>query len=167
MSTIGRADALAIIEEGQRAIDQLLARVPADAFDRAATIGDGDWSAKDLVGHLATWERVALERLGAARAGRPIPPFPSGGVDAFNAREVAATRRRSLERVRGDAARTHRRLLRAIRETSDELWSTAIDAPGRRARLGTLVGRALAGPGGQFRHVAAHHADLEAFVRKL
>src|SRR5205823_11946159 len=90
--TIGRDDALAIVAQGQRAIDELLARVPADAFERAGTIGDGDWSAKDLVGHLAAWERVALERLEAARTGRPIPPFPAGGVDRFNAREAAATR---------------------------------------------------------------------------
>jgi Mycothiol maleylpyruvate isomerase N-terminal domain len=168
MPTIGRDEAVSILEEGRRAIDDLLARVPADAFERAATIGDGDWSAKDLVGHLATWERVALGRLEAGRAGRAIPPFPAGGVDAFNAREVAANRARSTDELRRDAASTHDELLRSIRQTSDQLWLTTIDAPGQRARLATLVGRALAGPGGrQFRHADAHVADLETFVRTL
>jgi hypothetical protein len=31
-------------------------------------------------------------------------------------------------------------------------------------RLATLVGRALAGPGGLFRHAAAHLPDLERYV---
>ncbi|HYT29616.1 MAG TPA: DinB family protein, partial [Actinomycetota bacterium] len=71
-----------------------------------ATIGGGDWSAKDLLGHITAWEEVALERLRSARSGRPLPAFPTGGVDRFNADRVAADRQRSLGEVRSRAERT-------------------------------------------------------------
>ena len=167
MPTFPREDALAVVEDGQRRLDDLFARLADNQMTAPAAIGGGDWSAKDLLGHIAAWEEVAFDRLRAARASRPLPPFPPGGVDRFNAERVAAGRRRSLAATRASADRMHDALVRAIRNTSADLWTTTVEAPGGPARVGTLVGRALAGPGGQFRHAFAHLPDLEGYVRSL
>jgi DinB superfamily len=165
--TFSREEALALIGDGHRRLSELFALL-SDADMRAPqTIGKGDWSAKDLLGHIAAWEEVALERLRAVREGEPVPPFPAGGVSRFNAEHVAAARRRSLRATRGRAERTHRALVHAIRDVDDDRWTMTVDAPGQRARVATLVGRALAGPGGQFRHAFAHLPDLERYVSAL
>jgi hypothetical protein len=45
-----------------------------DDFVRSATITGGYWSAKDLVGHLTSWEEHALGALAAWRRGeRRLP----------------------------------------------------------------------------------------------
>ncbi|MCA1840855.1 MAG: hypothetical protein LC723_11100, partial [Actinobacteria bacterium] len=35
--------------------------LPEDLANRPSTIGGGDWSANDLLGHLQTWEEVAID----------------------------------------------------------------------------------------------------------
>jgi hypothetical protein len=71
-------------------------------------------------------------------------------------------------RVRTEADRTHRRLLKEIGRLSDEAWRSLIPFPGaRRVRLGTRLGRIAGGPAGPFAHVEAHIPDLSAFVANL
>ena len=48
----------------------------------------GEWSVRDLLGHIATWEEEALAALPVILEGRPLPRYASsGGIDAFNARD--------------------------------------------------------------------------------
>ena len=56
MADLSRDEAVAELEDGQRRIDQLLQGLSEEDLIRPATIGGGDWSAKDLIGHVATWE---------------------------------------------------------------------------------------------------------------
>jgi hypothetical protein len=53
--SVSREDAIRIVSEGHRSVQELLSRLDDDAFVRRGTIGEGDWSAKDLAGHLADW----------------------------------------------------------------------------------------------------------------
>ena len=55
MTAITQAAALATLDEGQQTLLTLLGQLDDEALTRAGTIG-GDWSAKDLLGHLAFWE---------------------------------------------------------------------------------------------------------------
>ena len=47
----------------------------------------GDWSVKDILAHVTTWEEEALKHLPVIMAGRHPPRYVSyGGIDGFNAR---------------------------------------------------------------------------------
>ena len=48
----------------------------------------GDWSVKDILAHVTTWEAEALKHLPLILAGgRPPRYVRYGGIDAFNAKE--------------------------------------------------------------------------------
>jgi hypothetical protein len=164
-----RADALATLEEGQARLDDLLGRLSEEELTRPATIGGGDWSAKDLIGHIAFWEEVALRVLDSWRREMPLnlaEAFAPGGTDGMNAWNQERKARWSLQRVQRDATKTHRRLLREMGRLSDEEWRSLVPSvTGRRSRLGTRLGGVLGAPKRPFGHAFAHIPDLEAYVR--
>ncbi|HEX8132353.1 MAG TPA: maleylpyruvate isomerase N-terminal domain-containing protein, partial [Actinomycetes bacterium] len=56
-----------------------------------------DWSVKDILAHVTTWEEEALQHLPLIIAGGTPPRYAAqGGLDAFNARATEAGRGRSL-----------------------------------------------------------------------
>ena len=82
----------------------------------------GDWSVKDLLAHVTTWEEEALKYLPLILAdGRP-PRYSTqyGGLDAFNALVSAQKRGLSLAEVRAQQAATHQRLLDYLRTVPAE-----------------------------------------------
>jgi hypothetical protein len=164
-----RDEALATLHEGQRRLDELLAGLSDDDLTRRATIGGGDWSAKDLIGHLATWEELAVEAIQAWRSERePWADAVPGGVDEINARTVADKAGLSLNEVRAGAANSHAHLVRTIREMSDQEWAARPSFPTKQEEaLGNRVGGITGGPDGPFRHAFAHIPDLEAYVATL
>ena len=52
MPEVSRQQAIETLEEGRRRLDGLLSGVPHDDLVRPATIGGGEWSAKDLIGQI-------------------------------------------------------------------------------------------------------------------
>jgi uncharacterized protein (TIGR03083 family) len=166
-----RADALATIEDGQARLDELLGGLSEEELTRPATIGGGDWSAKDLVGHIAFWEEVALAVLDACRRGVGLDlaeAFAPGGTDGMNAWNQERKGRWSLQHVQRDAQKTHRRLVKEFRALSDDEWRSLVpSATARRARLGTRLGGVLGAPKRPFAHAFAHIPDLEAYVTSL
>jgi Mycothiol maleylpyruvate isomerase N-terminal domain len=75
-----------------------------------------DWSVKDVLAHVTTWEQEALRHLPLIIAGGTPPRYAAqGGIDAFNARAAEAGRRRSLAEVLRRRDETHARLLEFIR----------------------------------------------------
>ena len=97
----------------------------------------GEWSVRDLLAHVATWEEEALKALPIIVQGGKLPRFASvGGIDAFNAREQEAKRSLSLERLRVEMTATHQRLLALL----DRVPESAYQKEGRflkRLRLDT------------------------------
>jgi hypothetical protein len=174
-----RQEALATLRNGQARIDGLLTGLSEEQLTKPATMGDGDWSAKDLIGHLASWEELALQALQEFRAGKvpwvesPEGPFSGTGttqVDAFNARVVAKKQQQSLEAVRREAKDVHHRLLECIERMSDDEWTSKAfyqTPTGRRRKVCTLLGSILAAPPQPFGHAFAHVPDLEAFAASL
>jgi hypothetical protein len=78
VAQLGREEALATLAEGQSRVDALLSELTEDQFTRRGTIGGGEWSAKDFLGHMAFWEEIALETLASWRRGeRPGSKRPS------------------------------------------------------------------------------------------
>jgi hypothetical protein len=76
----------------------------------------GDWSVRDILAHVTTWEEEALTHLPLILEGSTPPRYSVryGGIDAFNARMTAQKERLSLSVVRRQLDRTHRRLIDLI-----------------------------------------------------
>jgi DinB family protein len=168
-----REDALATLEEGWGRVSELAGRVPDDEAVRRGTIGGGEWSAKDLLGHLATWEAFALDALSEWRQERrpyidEILVRGDRAIDELNEATVKDKLDLGLVEIRRGAEGTHSALVQAIRETSDEQWSAkAFYRTERRNRLNLLLGSILGAPQRPFGHAFAHLPDLEAFVSSL
>jgi hypothetical protein len=96
-----------------------------------------DWSVKDILAHVTTWEEEALEHLPLIIAGGTPPRYAQqGGIDAFNARATAAARRRSLAEVLRQREETHARLVDFIRSQPAGTFGGRTRAR-RRLRLDT------------------------------
>lgn len=97
----------------------------------------GEWSVRDLLAHVTTWEEEAIKSLPVIVRGGKLPRYASvGGIDAFNAREQEAKRALSLDRLRVEMAATHQRLLALL----DRVPESAYRQEGRflkRLRLDT------------------------------
>jgi Mycothiol maleylpyruvate isomerase N-terminal domain len=138
MGAPDRTAAIETLDDGHRRVLSLIRGLTDPQLTRRRTIGGGDWSVKDLLAHMTTWEEAALDSLTAWRSGSADPvreALRSEGVDAFNARWIKAKATTSLARVRTEFRSVHWRL--------------------------------TGGPGGAFRHAWAHLGDLEDYVRSL
>jgi len=73
----------------------------------------GDWSVRDILAHVTTWEEEALTHLPLILAGGTPPRYSVkyGGIDAFNARMTEQKASLSLAAVRRQMDETHRRLI--------------------------------------------------------
>ncbi|HEY2965254.1 MAG TPA: maleylpyruvate isomerase N-terminal domain-containing protein [Actinomycetota bacterium] len=85
--------------------------------DPAATRHDG-WSLKDVISHIAAWQRYSSGRLAAIGRGRPDPGPPV--TDAFNEQAREEGRLRSWKDVRADAERVHEAFLATIEAVPQE-----------------------------------------------
>lgn len=83
----------------------------------------GDWSVKDLLAHITTWEAEALKHLPEIAAGKPQQRYKDvyGGLDAFNALKFEENRTRSLSEVRTRLTDTHQQLLDYLETVPDGL----------------------------------------------
>lgn len=85
----------------------------------------GEWSVRDLMAHVATWEEEALHALPIIVQGGKLPRYASqGGIDAFNARQQEAKRSMSLDRLREEMAATHQRFLALIDRIPESVYAT-------------------------------------------
>ncbi|MCL4295814.1 MAG: maleylpyruvate isomerase N-terminal domain-containing protein [Anaerolineae bacterium] len=98
----------------------------------------GDWSVKDILAHVTTWEEEALKYLPLiVKGGRP-PRYSVkyGGIDAFNAQMTEQKRGLSLAEVLDQLDETHRRLIAYIQSVPEEQFTR--ETPFRhRLRLDT------------------------------
>jgi hypothetical protein len=96
-----------------------------------------DWSVKDIVAHVTTWEQEALQHLPLIIAGGTPPRYAAqGGIDAFNARATQAGRRLSLAEVLRRRDETHAQLVEFIRDQPEGTFGSRTRAR-RRLRLDT------------------------------
>jgi len=165
MAVPNQAEALKILMDGQAQLDALFSRLDEAALMRPATIGGGEWSAKDLIGHIAFWEELALEAIDASRAGRKPAVDEFKNADEANAHNQRNTAPQSLAETRKRAEAAHHAITAAIQAMSDQEWSAPLGGPSSQSRtLGERVGGILGGPRGAFDHAWAHLDDLSAYV---
>lgn len=163
-----QSEAIDTLRQGHAVMTPLFAFLSEADATQPGTIGGGEWSAKDLMGHLACWEELAIEAVEAWTDGR-IPRaesiFTADDVDAINAENFARTSAQSLDDVKQRAHDAHERIVALIGSLPDELWNSkpAYETE-RRKRLGEMLGAILGAPKRPFGHAFAHEADLRARV---
>jgi len=97
-----------------------------------------DWSVKDNLAHVTTWEEEALKYLPLIVQGGKPPRYSVQyrGIDAFNARRTEAKRGLSLSEVLAQMDAIHRRLVDYLQSVPEEQFTR--DTPFRhRLRLDT------------------------------
>jgi len=82
----------------------------------------GDWSIRDILAHVSTWEEEALTHLPLILEGGTPPRYSVsyGGIDAFNARMTEQKAGLSLAAVRQQLRETHHRLIDYIQRAPED-----------------------------------------------
>jgi hypothetical protein len=102
------------------ALKESYAGLPESELTEAGVIGE--WSVKDVLAHVTTWEGEALKHLPLIRqGGRPPRYVTYGGLDAFNAMMTEEKRRLPLAEVLTQLDDTHRRLVELVQGAPEAL----------------------------------------------
>ena len=82
----------------------------------------GEWSVRDILAHVTTWEEEALEYLPLILKGGTSPRYrPTyGGIDAFNALMTERKKSLSLAEVLVQVDEVHRRLIDLIERAPED-----------------------------------------------
>ncbi len=83
-----------------------------------------NWSVKDILAHVTTWEEEALKYLPLIiTGGRPPRYIQYGGIDAFNAQMTEQKRSLALSDVLRQLDETHRRLIGYLGSVPEEQFT--------------------------------------------
>ncbi|MGH7364898.1 MAG: DinB family protein [Candidatus Rokuibacteriota bacterium] len=98
----------------------------------------GDWSVRDILAHVTTWEEEALNYLPLILEGDTPPRYRAtyGGIDAFNALMTEAKKRLPLPEVLRQMDEIHRRLLDLVQGAPEDQFTRETRFR-RRLRLDT------------------------------
>lgn len=82
----------------------------------------GDWSVKDILAHVTTWEEEALRMMPVILENKTPPRYVDqyGGLNAFNAQMSAQKRDLPLAEVLAQLDATHRRLIEYVQRAPDD-----------------------------------------------
>lgn len=85
----------------------------------------GDWSVKDILAHITTWEEEALKYLPLILEGGRPPRYSVryGGINAFNAQMTEQKRGLSLSDVLKQLDETHHRLIKYIHQVPEDQFT--------------------------------------------
>ncbi|GBD17788.1 hypothetical protein HRbin27_00274 [bacterium HR27] len=75
----------------------------------------GPYSFKDMMAHIATWERILMQRIQALEEGREPPTIED--IDAFNEEDIRRNQHLSLREVWDRFLETHDKLLELLERT--------------------------------------------------
>ena len=82
----------------------------------------GNWSVKDILAHVTTWEEEALKYLPLILEGGTLPRYRDlyGGMDAFNAKMIEQKRVYSLAYILEQLEKVHQRLINYLNSVPEE-----------------------------------------------
>lgn len=112
---MSKEEIIAAVHDGWRSFKAALE--PLTAADMEEPGVCGEWSVKDIVGHIATWETLLTKRLllDAEVESEPRPDV----VDGFNRREVDRKRRMTVAQQMTELDQTHRALRKALADAPE------------------------------------------------
>jgi uncharacterized damage-inducible protein DinB len=118
-----RAVLLASLRAHREALLALIALVPPG--ERNTRLISGQWSLRDVAGHLADWEEFCAEVLRQMAAGQTVAVDYDGNVEAWNAARAMARQGQSWDAVWADFEAARRALLDILDGLSDADLNTS------------------------------------------
>ena len=121
------SELLAVIQAERTRLESLF-----EGFSEAQMTEPGvenAWSIKDIMAHIASWERMAFDRIRAAVSGEPLIYAlikDDTDVDRFNAEVYERNQNQSLMKVRAEFDDSHRAFYAQIEALSDEFLSSPL-----------------------------------------
>ena len=151
------------LQEEYRQWTALLDEIGTSRMDQPGVAGD--WSIKDIVGHLTGWRRRTVARLQATGRGEPQPPPPWPAHlqtdDEINAWIYESNRERSVREVLDDSHHVFEQLLAAMESLPNE----ALRDPAQH--LPWLEGSPFT-PATLFAHFhEEHEPDMRAWLARI
>jgi hypothetical protein len=134
------------IDEGWREFLSALEGIPEDRLEESGACGD--WSTKNLMGHLAFWDEHVLEEIDRALAGQPVEEVD---FQALNDADQAERKGRTLAEEREAMHRVHAAVVDRL------AGATGSEA----ARLDRAIGRHT------YEHYAAHARDIQQWRHRV
>lgn len=164
MNTFSRkVNPLDTIANARAALEGTLARLDDQMLTE--TVIAGEWTAKDIMVHVADWERRFLRWVEIGQRGE-IPERPEPGIswaeeDWLNRSVVERGRSRSLDEVRAEFAAAHRAVYETIAAMSEnELFTPGYYAWTGEEPLADIV------RGVTINHYGGHAADIVAWLKQ-
>ena len=122
----------------------------------------GEWSVKDILGHIAMWESRLVTLLYSIERGVAPKMLRSSDVDKVNAESYAEQRERPFDRVLADFHAVHAQLLKRL----DKLEERDLSGPKRFEWMeGEPLEKLVAAD--TFEHYAEHRPMIEAWRQNL
>jgi hypothetical protein len=119
-----KSDLIDVINTERENLENLFAPLTADQKSKPGV--EAAWSIKDIMAHIAAWERLAYDRIHAAISGDPLT-FPiikgDADVDKFNAEVYESNKDLPLAKVASEFRISHLDFLSQIENLDEELLS--------------------------------------------
>jgi hypothetical protein len=124
MAISGKAQQLEQVQAAWQRLVAALEQVPEGRVSEPGIVGD--WSAKDLMGHITTWEEKTVEAFQRFVAkGKATVYVSMKTVDAVNAREVKRKRSLPYAEIRASFYQTHQRLMTFLQGLPEPVFAEA------------------------------------------
>lgn len=105
------------IEQSHSEWQSVLAEVGQSRMEEPGVTGD--WSVKDIIAHLSSWQQRVLDRMDADTSGKEVESLGQT-VDEVNIALYERNRERPLEEVLPQARDTYGRFLERVRTLSEQ-----------------------------------------------
>ena len=118
-----RSQVLAKIDKAWRLLHESYAGLPEAKLTEPGVVGD--WSVKDILAHVTTWEQEALKYLPVILEGGRPPRYSVkyGGINAFNALMTEQKRDLYLDDVLKKMDETHQQIIDTVQNAPEELFA--------------------------------------------
>jgi hypothetical protein len=114
------SDLLRVIKSERKNLEYLISQLSDSQKVQPGVVGN--WSIKDVMAHIAAWEKLAHDRINAALTGESLKyPVIEGDdfVDNFNHQVYEKNKDLSLEVVQDDFDRSYKEFLHQIQSLDD------------------------------------------------
>ena len=115
-----KTELIRLVNQEREALETILSRASPSQMTQTGV--ENNWSIKDILAHIAAWERLMCRWLEAAMHGlTPDRPQTDSDIDRINARLYRANRDQPLAEVMAGFRAAYRRALEVIQSVPEEM----------------------------------------------
>ena len=120
---ITKQENLQQLRESRARLDEALARLTPEQLLQPGVVGE--WSVKDIMAHVISWEQHLLSDYGKLFSGEEVREFESNDeINAINAATYARYRDIPLPEIRAEFERSYQQVVAWLEAATDEQLST-------------------------------------------